>query len=57
MNDKHLDRLVRDADPYRDELATRLDGAEQKLLEEIMSTPKLASVPTRFPMRRLPSPQ
>ncbi|GAA1648194.1 hypothetical protein [Actinoplanes couchii] len=46
MTDEQLDRLVRDADPYRTDLATRLGGAEQTLLEEIMSTPKLESVPT-----------
>lgn len=63
MTDEHLDRLVRDADPYRTDLAARLGGAEQTLLEEIMSTPKIEPVPapaadgartTRsFPMRRL----
>ncbi|SNY30294.1 hypothetical protein [Paractinoplanes atraurantiacus] len=36
MSDEQLDRLVRDADPYR---ADHLDGAEQALLEEIMSEP------------------
>ncbi|HWS33337.1 MAG TPA: hypothetical protein VN408_11400 [Actinoplanes sp.] len=53
MTDEHFDRLVRDADPYRNDLAARLGGADQKLLEEIMSTPRLESVPTRFPMRRM----
>ncbi|MBB2940718.1 hypothetical protein FB565_000422 [Actinoplanes lutulentus] len=47
MTDEHLDRQVRDADPYRPDLVARLEGAEQHLLEEIMSTPKLASVPLR----------
>jgi hypothetical protein len=51
MTDEHLDRLVRDADPYRPELIERLGGADQHLLEEIMSTPKLDSVPAR-PLRR-----
>lgn len=37
MND--LDRAVRDAGPYRPEHARNLDGAEQNLLEEIMSVP------------------
>lgn len=45
MSDENLDRMVRDADPYRADLAGRLGGAEQTLLEEIMSTPRLASVP------------
>ncbi|GIF05141.1 hypothetical protein [Actinoplanes siamensis] len=36
MTDDRLDRLVRDADPYR---VRDLDGADQELLEEIMSTP------------------
>jgi hypothetical protein len=39
MTDEHLDRLVRDADPYRPELIGRLDGADGSLLEEIMSVP------------------
>jgi hypothetical protein len=39
MTDEHLDRLVRDADPYRSEVIGRLDGAEQILLEEIVSQP------------------
>ncbi len=51
MTDEHLDRLVRDADPYRPEIIQRLGGADQHLLEEIMSTPKLDSVPAR-PLRR-----
>ncbi|MEU4422136.1 hypothetical protein AB0F81_16035 [Actinoplanes sp. NPDC024001] len=50
MSDEHLDRLVRDADPYRPEVIGRLDGADQHLLEEIMSTPKSDS-PVR-PWRR-----
>jgi hypothetical protein len=41
MTDEHLDRLVRDADPHRPDVIGRLDGAEQTLLEEIMSTPIL----------------
>ncbi|MEU4693697.1 hypothetical protein [Actinoplanes sp. NPDC023714] len=43
------DELLKDADPYRRDVAARLDGAEQHLLEEIMSTPKLDTVP---PLRR-----
>ena len=37
MTDEEVDRLVRDADPYRPGLVAHLDGAEQPLLEEIMS--------------------
>ncbi len=48
MTDEQLDRLVRDADPYRTGLTGRLGGAEQTLLEEIVSTRKSA-----FPVRRL----
>jgi hypothetical protein len=44
MTDEHLDRLVRDADPHRPEIVGRLDGAEQALLEEIMSTPIIDDV-------------
>ncbi|MGN9812672.1 hypothetical protein ACTMSW_25390 [Micromonospora sp. BQ11] len=44
MTDEHLDRMVRDADPYRPEVITHLDGAAQNLLEEIMSVPTLESV-------------
>ncbi|MBQ1023840.1 hypothetical protein [Micromonospora sp. C95] len=51
MTDEHLDRLVRDVDPYRPEIIRRLAGADEQLLEEIMSTPKLDSVPAR-PVRR-----
>jgi hypothetical protein len=39
MTDEHLDRLVRDADPGRPDVIEHLDGAEQILLEEIMSVP------------------
>jgi hypothetical protein len=53
MTDERLDRLVRDADPYRPDLIERLDGAEQTLLEEIMSTPELESITTTPPRRSL----
>jgi hypothetical protein len=43
------DERIRDADPYRRDLVAGLGGAEQHLLEEIMSTPPLDSVP---PLRR-----
>ncbi|GIM94024.1 hypothetical protein [Paractinoplanes toevensis] len=39
MTDERLDRLIRDADPYRPEVIGRLDGAGQTLIEEIMSEP------------------
>ncbi|XVU26706.1 hypothetical protein ACQPZJ_06535 [Actinoplanes sp. CA-054009] len=39
MSDDQIDRLVRDADPYRHDGADHLDGAEHALLEEIMSEP------------------
>jgi hypothetical protein len=39
MSDEQLDRLVRDADPYRRDVAAHLDRAEHALLEEIMSEP------------------
>jgi hypothetical protein len=48
MND---DQLL-DADPYRP-VAGRLDGAEQSLLEEIMSVPLVPSLPVRTLRRRL----
>jgi hypothetical protein len=35
MTDEHLDRLVRDADPYRPDVLERLDGADQALLDQI----------------------
>lgn len=62
MTEEHLDRMVRDADPYRPDLLGHLDGAEQTLLEEIMSEPTLAPVaegpqpparPRRTVVRRL----
>ena len=49
MTDEHVDRLIRDADPYRPGVIGRLDGAEQILLEEIMSNP----VPRHALSRRL----
>jgi len=52
MTDEYLDRLVRAADPYRPEVVERLDGAEQTLLEEIMSVPTLTSVVQPPPPRR-----
>ena len=39
MTDPHLDRWVRDADPYRPEAVGRVGAAKQALLEEIMSEP------------------
>ncbi|MFI6262528.1 hypothetical protein [Micromonospora sp. NPDC051006] len=39
MTEEHLDRMVRDADPYRPDVIGHLDGARQSLLEEIVSEP------------------
>jgi hypothetical protein len=44
MTDESLDRTVRDADPYRPDVITHLDGSAQNLLEEIMSVPILEPV-------------
>ncbi|MFI7576112.1 hypothetical protein [Micromonospora sp. NPDC049497] len=44
MTDEHLDRMVRDADPYRPGVIKHLDGAAQNLVEEIMSVPTLDPV-------------
>ncbi|MEU6074925.1 hypothetical protein [Micromonospora sp. NPDC047074] len=44
MTEEHLDRMVRDADPYRLDAIGHLDGAKQALLEEIMSDPVLERV-------------
>ncbi|GAA4934999.1 hypothetical protein [Actinoplanes utahensis] len=52
MSDEELDRMVHDADPYRTDLIERLGGAEQTLLEEIMSTPVLVPVPKKGFARR-----
>src|SRR4051812_4509773 len=55
MTDEQLDRLVRDADPYRPEVIGHLDGAAQHLLEEIMSVPvleRVAEPPGRRPRAR-----
>lgn len=41
MTDEQLDRMVRNADPYRPGVIRHLDGAAQNLLEEIMLTPRL----------------
>jgi hypothetical protein len=53
MTDDHLDRMVRDADPYRPDVIRRLDGVAQNLLEEIMSVPTLDPVaePPGRPLR------
>lgn len=48
MTDERFDRMIRDADPYRPEIADSLAGAEQPLLEEIMSEPS----PRRGVLRR-----
>ncbi|GGM25722.1 hypothetical protein GCM10011608_08130 [Micromonospora sonchi] len=55
MTDEQMDRMVRDADPYRPEIIKHLDGAAQSLLEEIMSVPTLEAVaepPGRRPRPR-----
>ena len=44
MTEEHLERMVRDADPYRPDVIGHLDGAKQSLLEEIMSEPTLDRV-------------
>ncbi|BBH67751.1 hypothetical protein ACTI_44360 [Actinoplanes sp. OR16] len=46
------DERLNDADPYRPDVVARLDGAEQHLLEEIMSTPHLDAVPLRRTLAR-----
>ncbi|MFG2012775.1 hypothetical protein ACGFNF_27295 [Micromonospora sp. NPDC048868] len=51
MTEEHLDRMVRDADPYRPAVIRRLDGAKQTLLEEIMSEPRLERVVESPPPR------
>jgi hypothetical protein len=53
MTEEHLDRMVRDADPYRPDVIGHLDGAKQSLLEEIMSEPTLDRVvePPQSPSR------
>lgn len=55
MTDEHLDRMVRDADPYRPDVIGHLDEAAQNLLEDIMSLPTLEPVaepPGRRPRAR-----
>ncbi|GAA0253920.1 hypothetical protein [Cryptosporangium japonicum] len=47
MTDDSLDRLIRDADPYRPAVGNRLDGAAEELLEEIMSDRPVRTIPTR----------
>jgi hypothetical protein len=39
MTDDHLDRMIRDADPYRPDVVGHLDGAAQSLLEDILIVP------------------
>ncbi|WP_262284314.1 hypothetical protein [Micromonospora sp. MA102] len=65
MTEEHVDRLVRDADPYRPGFIGGLDGAKQALLEEIMSeptpdrvaeAPQPRSRPRRGLVRRLAGP-
>ncbi|MFU8870998.1 hypothetical protein [Micromonospora sp. SL4-19] len=56
MTDKHLDQMVRDADPYRPDVIGHLDGAQQALLEEIMSVPTLHRV-LEPPQARPPAPR
>ena len=55
MTEEHLDRMVRDADPYVPDVVGHLDGAKQILLEEIMSEPTLDRVVEPPRSRRLVS--
>ncbi|WBB78256.1 hypothetical protein O7606_18710 [Micromonospora sp. WMMD882] len=54
MTHDHLDRTIRDADPYRPGTISHLDGAAQNLLEEIMSVPTLEPVAGPPAERRRP---
>lgn len=47
MTDETLDRLVRSADPHDPEAVRDLRGADQALMEEIMSTPPVTSITNR----------
>ncbi|WP_035855565.1 hypothetical protein [Cryptosporangium arvum] len=47
MTDDPLDRLIRDADPYRPVAGERLDGAAEELLEEIVSDRTVRTRPAR----------
>lgn len=53
MTDEHLDRMVRDADPYRPGAVGHLDEAAQDLLEEIMSMSSSRRPAAEPPGRRL----
>jgi len=53
MTDERLDQKLRAADPFRPEITARLQGAEQHLLEEIMSVPALTVVKTSPTRKRL----
>jgi hypothetical protein len=57
MTNEEVEQLIRDADPYRPEITSQLAGADQTLLEEIMSVPTLEpttqpSPPDRAQSRR-----
>jgi hypothetical protein len=41
MTDEQIDRMIREADPYRSELMDRLEGADQALLDDIVSSPSV----------------
>ena len=47
MTDETLDRLVRDADPHDADAVRHLRGADQALMEEIMSSPTATSITSR----------
>jgi hypothetical protein len=47
MTDEQLDRMVRDADPYRPELLGPLDDEQAALLTEITTQPALKLVVKR----------
>jgi hypothetical protein len=53
MTDEQLDRVVRNADPYRTDVIGQLDGAGPTLLEEIMSSAPEVQKNRRAPVRRL----
>jgi hypothetical protein len=53
MNDERFDQKLRAADPYRPEIIGGLDGAEEHLLEQIMSVPTMRVVETTPRKKRL----
>jgi hypothetical protein len=56
MTDEQIDRMIREADPYRSELMDHLEGADRALLDDIVSSPSVTRRRFAGAARRLAGP-